>query len=76
MDLHGIGGDRLREADREEAEGLRIHGAPVIRRVDLHDEVIRALQTLPMGMRTVVVLHYLHDMGDQQIAGMDRQQPG
>jgi RNA polymerase sigma-70 factor (sigma-E family) len=39
-------------------------------RVELHDEVIRALQALPMGMRTVVVLHYLHDMGDQQIAAM------
>ncbi|MDH6128097.1 hypothetical protein [Kitasatospora sp. GP82] len=31
------------------------------RSIELRDELVRALHSLPMGMRTVVVLHYLHD---------------
>ncbi|MFF2625924.1 SigE family RNA polymerase sigma factor [Kitasatospora griseola] len=38
------------------------------RLVDLRDELVQALHALPIGMRTVVVLHYLHDMGDHEIA--------
>ncbi|MFD7642417.1 SigE family RNA polymerase sigma factor [Kitasatospora sp. NPDC059795] len=38
------------------------------RLVDLRDELVQALHALPIGMRTVVVLHYLHDMGDREIA--------
>ncbi|OIV39516.1 RNA polymerase [Mangrovactinospora gilvigrisea] len=38
--------------------------------VDLRAELIQALHRLPMGMRTVVVLHFLHDMDDAQIAQM------
>ena len=35
---------------------------------DTRDQLIRALRTLPMGMRTTVVLRYFHDMTDSQIA--------
>ncbi|MFD0403522.1 SigE family RNA polymerase sigma factor [Kitasatospora sp. NPDC127121] len=38
------------------------------RSVELRAELVTALHTLPMGMRTVVVLYYLHDLGDQEIA--------
>ena len=38
------------------------------RTVDLRDELVWALQQLPLGMRTVVVLHYLHDLSDEEIA--------
>ncbi|QMU75655.1 SigE family RNA polymerase sigma factor [Streptacidiphilus sp. PB12-B1b] len=71
--LVNLANDRWRRLGRvRETSALPDRADPgdAYQRVDLHDEVIRALQTLPMGMRTVVVLHYLHDMGDQQIAGM------
>ena len=61
---------RLGRAKETSAVPDRADPRDAYQRVELHDEVIRALQTLPMGMRTVVVLHYLHDMGDQQIAAM------
>ncbi|MFF3073631.1 RNA polymerase sigma factor [Kitasatospora sp. NPDC057904] len=38
------------------------------RSVELREELVAALHTLPMGMRTVVVLYYLHDLGDREIA--------
>ena len=38
------------------------------RTVDLRDELVAALHRLPLGMRTVVVLHYLHDLSDEEIA--------
>jgi RNA polymerase sigma-70 factor (sigma-E family) len=37
-------------------------------RLDSRDQLIRALRQLPMGMRTVVVLRYFHDMPDTEIA--------
>ncbi|MFE7526652.1 SigE family RNA polymerase sigma factor [Kitasatospora sp. NPDC057542] len=46
------------------------------RLVDLRDELVQALHALPIGMRTVVVLHYLHDMGDREIAETLRISPG
>ncbi|WP_280720069.1 SigE family RNA polymerase sigma factor [Kitasatospora sp. MAP5-34] len=46
------------------------------REVELRDELVQALHTLPMGMRTVVVLRYLYDLGDQEIAEMLRITPG
>ncbi|MFH8387105.1 SigE family RNA polymerase sigma factor [Kitasatospora sp. NPDC018058] len=46
------------------------------RLVDLRDELVQALHTLPIGMRSVVVLHYLHDMGDREIAETLRISPG
>ncbi|WP_425528128.1 SigE family RNA polymerase sigma factor [Yinghuangia seranimata] len=46
------------------------------RQLEQRDELIRALQALPVGMRTVVVLHYLHDMDDQGIAATLGITPG
>lgn len=37
-------------------------------RVDSRDQLVRALQELPIGMRTVVVLRYFHDLSDAEIA--------
>ncbi|MEU5381998.1 SigE family RNA polymerase sigma factor [Streptomyces sp. NPDC005968] len=36
--------------------------------VDTRDQLVRALQGLPMRMRTVVVLRYFHDLSDVEIA--------
>ncbi|MFF0011733.1 SigE family RNA polymerase sigma factor [Streptomyces sp. NPDC005374] len=36
--------------------------------VDNRDQLVRALQQLPMRMRTVVVLRYFHDLSDAEIA--------
>lgn len=36
--------------------------------VDTRDQLVRALQGLPMRMRTVVVLRYFHDLSDAEIA--------
>jgi RNA polymerase sigma-70 factor (sigma-E family) len=36
--------------------------------VDTRDQLVRALQGLPMRMRTVVVLRYFHDLSDDEIA--------
>ncbi|KIF78684.1 RNA polymerase [Streptomyces sp. 150FB] len=37
-------------------------------RIDSRDQLVRALQRLPIGMRTVVVLRYFHDLSDAEIA--------
>jgi len=37
-------------------------------RIDSRDELVRALQQLPIRMRTVVVLRYFHDLSDGEIA--------
>ena len=37
-------------------------------RSDTRDQLVRALQGLPMRMRTVVVLRYFHDLPDDEIA--------
>ncbi|MEW1648153.1 SigE family RNA polymerase sigma factor [Streptomyces sp. NPDC091219] len=37
-------------------------------RIDSRDQLVRALQHLPMRMRTVVVLRYFHDLSDAEIA--------
>lgn len=44
--------------------------------VDLRDELIHALHALPIGMRSVVVLSYLHDLDDRQIADVLNITPG
>ncbi|WP_328744200.1 SigE family RNA polymerase sigma factor [Streptomyces sp. NBC_00285] len=36
--------------------------------VDNRDQLMRAMQQLPMRMRTVVVLRYFHDLSDAEIA--------
>ncbi|WP_280695499.1 SigE family RNA polymerase sigma factor [Kitasatospora sp. GP82] len=66
---------RLRRAG--ERSDLADHADPrdPYRLVDLRDELVQALHVLPIGMRTVVVLHYLHDMGDQEIAETLRISP-
>nr|WP_202233750.1 SigE family RNA polymerase sigma factor [Streptomyces sp. SN-593] len=43
--------------------------------VDTRDQLLRALQTLPMRMRTVVVLRYFHDLSDDEIAADLRISP-
>ncbi|MFE0458545.1 SigE family RNA polymerase sigma factor [Kitasatospora sp. NPDC058965] len=43
---------------------------------DLRDELATALLALPIRMRTAVVLHYLHDMDDRQIADLLDISPG
>jgi RNA polymerase sigma-70 factor (sigma-E family) len=37
-------------------------------RIDSRDQLVRALQALPIRMRTVVVLRYFHDLSDAEIA--------
>ncbi|MEU9092352.1 SigE family RNA polymerase sigma factor [Streptomyces sp. NPDC048428] len=37
-------------------------------RIDSRDQLVRALQQLPIRMRTVVVLRYFHDLSDAEIA--------
>jgi RNA polymerase sigma-70 factor (sigma-E family) len=37
-------------------------------RIDSRDQLVRALQHLPIRMRTVVVLRYFHDLSDAEIA--------
>lgn len=44
-------------------------------RVDSRDQLVRALQRLPMRMRTVVVLRYFHDLSDAEIAADLRISP-
>lgn len=45
-------------------------------RIDSRDQLVRALQRLPMRMRTVVVLRYFHDLSDAEIAADLRISPG
>lgn len=44
-------------------------------RIDSRDQLVRALQSLPMRMRTVVVLRYFHDLSDAEIAADLRISP-
>ncbi|MBM9505342.1 SigE family RNA polymerase sigma factor [Streptomyces sp. KK5PA1] len=59
---HQDGGDRAALADQ--------YG-----QVDTRDQLVRALQGLPMRMRTVVVLRYFHDLSDDEIAADLRISP-
>ncbi|WP_335976874.1 MULTISPECIES: SigE family RNA polymerase sigma factor [Streptomycetaceae] len=43
--------------------------------IDTRDQLLRALQSLPMRMRTVVVLRYFHDLSDDEIAADLRISP-
>ncbi len=74
-----LANDRWRRLRRSgERTDLADHADPrdPYRAVELRDELVQALHALPIGMRTVVVLHYLHDMGDRQIAEILRISPG
>ncbi|MFJ6773466.1 SigE family RNA polymerase sigma factor [Kitasatospora sp. NPDC091257] len=59
-----------RSGERPAPEPVIEHPDPrdAYRSVELRAELVAALHTLPMGMRTVVVLYYLHDLGDREIA--------
>ncbi|MGK4580105.1 SigE family RNA polymerase sigma factor [Kitasatospora sp. HPMI-4] len=73
-----LANDRWRRLRRSgERSDLADHADPrdPYRLVDLRDELVQALHALPIGMRTVVVLHFLHDMGDQEIAEVLRISP-
>jgi RNA polymerase sigma-70 factor (sigma-E family) len=59
---HQDGGDRAAPGDE--------YG-----RIDSRDQLVRALQALPMRMRTVVVLRYFHDLSDAEIAADLRISP-
>lgn len=59
---HQDGGDRAAPGDQ--------YG-----QVDTRDQLVRALQGLPMRMRTVVVLRYFHDLPDDEIAADLRISP-
>ncbi|MCC9306694.1 SigE family RNA polymerase sigma factor [Kitasatospora sp. RB6PN24] len=70
--LVNLANDRWRRAKRagerfEVPERADPHDS--YRQVELRDGLVRALHGLPIGMRTVVVLHYLHDQGPEEIAG-------
>jgi RNA polymerase sigma-70 factor (sigma-E family) len=49
-------------------DGDRAAAGDEYARVDSRDQLVRALQALPMRMRTVVVLHYFHNLSDAEIA--------
>ncbi|MFJ5880338.1 SigE family RNA polymerase sigma factor [Kitasatospora cineracea] len=72
--LVNLANDRWRRRSRRgERTGLAGVPEPVEPRdgfgqAELRAELIGALMGLPMGMRSVVVLHYLHDMGTEQVA--------
>ncbi|MFE2345286.1 SigE family RNA polymerase sigma factor [Kitasatospora cineracea] len=72
--LVNLANDRWRRRSRRgERTGLTGLPEPVeprdgFRQAELRAELIEGLLGLPMGMRSVVVLHYLHDMGTEQVA--------
>jgi RNA polymerase sigma-70 factor (sigma-E family) len=61
---------KLRHTSPAEVPPDRADPVDAYRRVEARDQLIQALQSLPMGMRTAVVLHYFHDMADTQIADL------
>lgn len=66
---------RRRRAGGEFVELVDLAAADPYALIDLRDELVHALLALPIGMRTAVVLHYLHDMDDEQIAELLRISP-
>ncbi|MFJ2776209.1 MULTISPECIES: SigE family RNA polymerase sigma factor [unclassified Kitasatospora] len=76
-----LANDRWRRLSRA---GVRTEAVPedlpapgdAYRTVELRDELVRALHALPIGMRSVVVLSYLHDLDDRQIADVLNISPG
>ena len=68
-----LANDRWRRIGRSrETDRLEIPDQPDPRdeygRLDLRDQLTVLLETLPIRMRTVIVLRYFHDMDDAQIA--------
>jgi RNA polymerase sigma-70 factor (sigma-E family) len=68
-----LANDRWRHLGRtRESDRLEVPDQPDPRdeygRLDLRDQLTTMLETLPIRMRTVIVLRYFHDMDDAQIA--------
>ena len=68
-----LANDRWRRIGRtRENDRLEVPDEPDPRddysRLDLRDQLTEMLETLPIRMRTVIVLRYFHDMDDAQIA--------
>jgi RNA polymerase sigma-70 factor (sigma-E family) len=68
-----LANDRWRHLGRaRESDRLEVPDQPDPRdeygRLDLRDQLTAMLETLPIRMRTVIVLRYFHDMDDAQIA--------
>jgi RNA polymerase sigma-70 factor (sigma-E family) len=68
-----LANDRWRHLGRSrESDRLEVPDQPDPRdeygRLDLRDQLTAMLETLPIRMRTVIVLRYFHDMDDAQIA--------
>ncbi|MEU0966897.1 SigE family RNA polymerase sigma factor [Streptomyces sp. NPDC005917] len=64
-----LANDRWRRFRRTVPDpGDRIAPGDAYGQVDSRDQLVRALQHLPMRMRTVVVLRYFHDLSDTEIA--------
>ena len=58
---------RLRESEQALA-AERLDPRDEYGRLDLRDQLTAMLETLPIRMRTVIVLRYFHDMDDARIA--------
>ena len=64
-----LANDRWRRFRRTVPDsGDRVAPGDEYGQVDSRDQLVRALQQLPMRMRTVVVLRYFHDLSDTEIA--------
>lgn len=59
---------RFRRTVAYQDDGDRAASGDEYARVDSRDQLVRALQALPMRMRTVVVLRYFHNLSDAEIA--------
>ncbi|MEU3984859.1 SigE family RNA polymerase sigma factor [Streptomyces sp. NPDC026672] len=59
---------RFRRTAPYRADGDTVAAQDQYGQVDTRDQLVRALQGLPMRMRTVVVLRFFHDLSDDEIA--------
>jgi RNA polymerase sigma-70 factor (sigma-E family) len=59
---------RFRRTAEHPVDGDPVAPGDEYGRIDSRDQLVRALQQLPMRMRTVVVLRYFHDLSDAEIA--------
>ncbi|WP_329460219.1 SigE family RNA polymerase sigma factor [Streptomyces sp. NBC_01497] len=66
---------RFRRTEPYQDGGDRAAPGDEYGQVDTRDQLIRAIQGLPMRMRTVVVLRYFHDLSDTEIAADLRISP-
>ncbi|MCA1223519.1 SigE family RNA polymerase sigma factor [Streptomyces sp. 8L] len=66
---------RFRRTVPQEDGGERAAPGDQYGQVDTRDQLVRALQALPIRMRTVVVLRYFHDLSDDEIAADLRISP-